>query len=165
MGDSTEELKYYFREGDTVRYTNDDPWEEDEWGTVLADAPVGSTYVRVDWRMYPGVPSLETPASLVLVKPAGYDGSGIVPPYVLDKIEGHEGDKPDMVNSPPHYNQHPKGIECIDVIEDNPFILLGNAMKYLWRVSWGGKGNDTEDLEKAIWYIQRELKRRENAES
>lgn len=67
---------------------------------------------------------------------------------------------PDMVNEPPHYNSHPKGIECIEVIEDNPFLTLGNAMKYLWRVSWGGKGNDEEDLRKAIWYIERELQRR-----
>lgn len=67
---------------------------------------------------------------------------------------------PDMVNEPPHYNSHPKGIECIEVIEDNPFLTLGNAMKYLWRVSWGGKGNDIEDLKKAVWYIEREIHRR-----
>lgn len=66
----------------------------------------------------------------------------------------------DMVNNPPHYNGHPKGIEAIDVIEDNPFLNIGNAMKYLWRVSWGSKGNDEEDLEKARWYINREIQRR-----
>lgn len=66
----------------------------------------------------------------------------------------------DMVNHPPHYNQHPKGIECIDVIEDNPFLNLGNAMRYLWRVSWGGKWDSDEDLKKAIWFIQREIQRR-----
>lgn len=102
------------------------------------------------------------------VRKYGHDyslGETIVPNYITEKIEGHEdeGDKPDMVEHPPHYNQHPKGIECIEVIEDNPFILLGNAMKYLWRVSWGGKGNDLEDLKKAVWYIQREITRRENA--
>lgn len=81
-------------------------------------------------------------------------------------IEGpNQGDlisvpAPDMVNHPPHYTAHPKGIECIDVIEDNPFLNLGNAMKYIWRVSWGSKGRDIEDLEKAVWYVQREIKRR-----
>lgn len=64
------------------------------------------------------------------------------------------------VNHPPHYNGHPKGIEAIDVIEDNPFVNLGNAMKYLWRVSWGSKGHDDEDLAKAVWYIERERSRR-----
>lgn len=68
--------------------------------------------------------------------------------------------KPDMVNHPPHYNQHPKGIECIDVIEENPFPNLANAIRYLWRVSWGGKFNDLEDLEKAKWYVEREISRR-----
>ena len=65
-----------------------------------------------------------------------------------------------MVNHPPHYNQHPKGVECIDVIEENPFPNLANAMRYLWRVSWGGKFNDLEDLEKAKWYVEREISRR-----
>lgn len=67
---------------------------------------------------------------------------------------------PEMVNHPAHYNSHPKNIEAIDVIEDNPFMNLGNAMKYLWRVSWGSKGHDDEDMAKAIWYIERERSRR-----
>lgn len=66
----------------------------------------------------------------------------------------------DTVNHPAHYNSHPKNIEAIDVIEDNPFVNLGNAMKYLWRVSWGSKGHDDEDLAKAVWYIERERSRR-----
>lgn len=71
----------------------------------------------------------------------------------------------DYVNHPPHYKGHPKGIECIEVIEDNPFLSLGNAMKYLWRVSWGSKGRDVEDLRKAVWYIEREITRRTAAEA
>jgi hypothetical protein len=69
------------------------------------------------------------------------------------------------VNHPKHYNElgakcskceHP--IECIDVVERMEFNI-GNAVKYLWRV---GKKSDSpfEDLEKAIWYIRRELGRR-----
>jgi hypothetical protein len=70
----------------------------------------------------------------------------------------------DMVNHPPHYTAHPKGIECIDVIEDNPFTLIATAIKYLWRVSWGSKGRDLEDLKKARWYIEREITRRERSQ-
>lgn len=66
----------------------------------------------------------------------------------------------DMVNHPPHYRGHPKGIECIDVIEDNPFVNLAQSQKYVWRVSWGGKGDDIEDLQKAVWYLNREIARR-----
>lgn len=67
----------------------------------------------------------------------------------------------DMVNHPPHYTQHPKGIEAIDVIEENPYPNLANAIKYIWRVSWGSKGKDIEDLKKARWYLNREIERRE----
>jgi hypothetical protein len=35
---------------------------------------------------------------------------------------------------------------------------LGNAVKYIWRAD--EKGNDMEDLEKARWYIDREIKLR-----
>lgn len=62
-----------------------------------------------------------------------------------------------MVNRPPHYTQHPSGIECIEVTEHLNFCL-GNAMKYLWRADLKG---GVEDLEKAKWYINRELKRRQ----
>ena len=63
----------------------------------------------------------------------------------------------DQVNHPEHYNKHPSGVECIDIVEHLCFNL-GNAIKYIWRADL--KGNATEDLEKAIWYIQRELLKR-----
>lgn len=59
----------------------------------------------------------------------------------------------DAVNHPKHYNVHPSGIECIDIIENLSFCL-GNAVKYLWRA--GEKGPALEDLKKALWYVQRE---------
>lgn len=62
----------------------------------------------------------------------------------------------DNINNPKHYNSHPSGIECIQVVEHMPYCL-GNAIKYIWRA--GLKGNPEEDLKKAIWYIQRELER------
>ncbi len=36
-------------------------------------------------------------------------------------------------------------------------FCIGNAVKYLWRA--GLKGNAIEDLEKARWYVEREIKR------
>lgn len=61
------------------------------------------------------------------------------------------------INHPTHYNAHPSGIECIDVVEHMCFNL-GNAAKYCWRSDH--KGRPGEDLEKAIWYIRREIQRR-----
>lgn len=61
----------------------------------------------------------------------------------------------DIVNHPPHYKGN--GIECIDVIE--AFGLgfnLGNAVKYILRA--GKKGDRIEDIRKAMWYLEREIK-------
>lgn len=64
----------------------------------------------------------------------------------------------DNIN-PNHYKQG--GVECIDALEAATVNLTGieavctaNAIKYLWR--WKEK-NGHEDLEKALWYINRLL--------
>lgn len=62
----------------------------------------------------------------------------------------------DSINHPPHYTQHPSGVECIDITEHMNFCL-GNAVKYIWRASL--KGNQVEELEKAKWYLTREIER------
>jgi len=62
----------------------------------------------------------------------------------------------DMVNSPSHYKVG--GIETIDFIEaKNLGYHLGNAVKYISRADH--KGRRSEDLEKAKWYLDREIKR------
>jgi hypothetical protein len=62
----------------------------------------------------------------------------------------------ERVNHPPHYNENPSGVECIDVVEHMNFNI-GNAMKYLWRA--GHKDSIIGDLEKARWYVEREIER------
>lgn len=68
----------------------------------------------------------------------------------------------DPVNHPAHYTRHPSGVECIDITEHMGFCL-GNAIKYIWRA--GEKGDATEDLRKAVWYIEREIARLSRPES
>lgn len=62
------------------------------------------------------------------------------------------------VDSPAHY-QLSDGLEAIDVIDqaigDPASFYRGNAIKYLLRA--GKKGDAKQDLEKARWYIDREL--------
>ena len=58
------------------------------------------------------------------------------------------------VNHPSHYTSHPSGVECIQVTEHMGFCL-GNAVKYIWRADL--KNDAIEDLEKARWYIEREI--------
>lgn len=65
----------------------------------------------------------------------------------------------DLVNHPPHYTRHPAGFEVIEITEHEGFCL-GNAVKYLLRAGVkGGKDKYVEDLEKAKWYIDREIHR------
>ena len=61
----------------------------------------------------------------------------------------------DNVNNPSHYNTGT--IEVIEVIEDWKLNFnLGNAIKYIGRCEH--KNNKEEDIKKAIWYLERELK-------
>jgi hypothetical protein len=64
------------------------------------------------------------------------------------------------VEHPKHYNQG--AIECIDVIEQLDLNFhLGSAIKYIWRCE--DKGKKIEDLQKAVWYIQKEIANTEKA--
>lgn len=66
----------------------------------------------------------------------------------------------DPVNSPPHYRTG--GVETIDFIEAKDLnYRLGNVIKYVSRA--GKKGDPIQDLEKAAWYLQREITARKSA--
>ena len=63
----------------------------------------------------------------------------------------------DDVNHPLHYTYGK--IEVIDFIEDKKLgFARGNAVKYICRAGKKNPDKEIEDLEKAIWYIQREIK-------
>lgn len=80
----------------------------------------------------------------------------------LDYMQNIQKDN-DQVNSPSHYTSG--GIETIDFIEAKRLNYnLGNAVKYItragvkFRVDKNATEARIEDLEKAIWYLQREIK-------
>jgi hypothetical protein len=64
----------------------------------------------------------------------------------------------DQVNHPSHYTAHPSGIEAIQITRHMNFNL-GNAIKYIWRAGLKNEGKHIEDLKKAIFYINDEIKR------
>lgn len=65
----------------------------------------------------------------------------------------------DPVNHPAHYTDG--RIEVIDFIEDKRLgFHLGNAVKYIARAGKKDPGKAVEDLEKARWYLDREIRRR-----
>lgn len=65
------------------------------------------------------------------------------------------------VNHPEYYNKHPSGIECIEIVRHHNFNI-GNAIKYLWRQGLKDENPAVQDLRKAIFYIEDEIKRINN---
>lgn len=66
----------------------------------------------------------------------------------------------DIINHPSHYTDGK--IEVIDFIEEKQLNFhRGNAIKYIARAGKKNKETEIEDLEKAAWYINREIQRLE----
>lgn len=67
------------------------------------------------------------------------------------------------INHPSYYNNGK--IEVIDFIEDKQLnFALGNAVKYICRAGKKDPATAVEDLEKALWYLDREVERRSAGE-
>ena len=65
----------------------------------------------------------------------------------------------EAVNHPPHYGGENNPYEAIKVIEAWELgFCLCNAVKYIARS--GKKGDAVQDLEKAVWYLSREIQNR-----
>lgn len=64
----------------------------------------------------------------------------------------------DQVNHPSHYNSHPSGVECIDIVRHMNFNV-GNVIKYLWRTGLKDGEPSLKDLKKAEFYLRDEITR------
>lgn len=69
--------------------------------------------------------------------------------------------KKEKINHPKHYNNHPSGVEAIEIIRSFSFNL-GNTFKYVFRRN--DKENYIEDLNKALFYVKDEIEFRKNRE-
>jgi hypothetical protein len=84
--------------------------------------------------------------------------------YVLAE-DVEEPAEEDAVNHPSHYNSDPSGVECIEITRHRNFNI-GAAIKYLWRAglkedsSLDNLEKEIQDLEKAIFHIKDEIKRK-----
>ena len=64
----------------------------------------------------------------------------------------------ESVDHPDHYGGKENPYEAIKVIEAWGLgFCLGNAVKYISRAGKKDKSKVIEDLEKAVWYLQREI--------
>lgn len=71
---------------------------------------------------------------------------------------------PDPVNHPSHYTDGQ--IEVIDYIEDKKLgYHLGNAVKYISRAGKKDPEKEVEDLQKAVWYINRKIEKLQQAKA
>ena len=77
--------------------------------------------------------------------------------YFPSNINVDGNNKEEMVNHPKHYNSDLSGVECIEVARYRNFNV-GSALKYLWRCGLKNGNSDIQDLEKAVWYLNDEIK-------
>lgn len=68
--------------------------------------------------------------------------------------------KKEQVNHPAHYGGKNNPYEAIKVIEALGFsFCLGNTFKYMTRAGKKSSAPRIEDLEKAQWFLNREIER------
>lgn len=64
----------------------------------------------------------------------------------------------EKVDHPPHYGGGDNPYEAIKVIEAWELdFCLGNTIKYISRAGKKSKDTEIQDLEKALWYLQRKV--------
>lgn len=79
------------------------------------------------------------------------------------KKKGESEEKNDVISHPSHYTQ---GIECMDYIESHKLnYARGNVIKYVTRAGLKDASKEVEDLEKARWYLDREIERVKKAKN
>lgn len=77
-----------------------------------------------------------------------------------EKVKTNHADDP--VNHPAHYTDGK--IEVIDFIDDKKLNFnRGNAVKYIARAGKKSADTEIEDLEKAAWYLNHEIKKLKEA--
>lgn len=75
---------------------------------------------------------------------------------------GKSDERVELVNHPSHYGGDTT-YETIRVIEAWELgFCLGNAVKYVSRAGKKNEAKTVEDLKKAVWYIEREIKKLES---
>ncbi|WP_145501078.1 DUF3310 domain-containing protein [Streptomyces sp. CFMR 7] len=126
---------------------------------------------RVVFRDNPGTPPLlgtvqEVKSSRIYPYAVLFDGqtklryyTGFELAHVEEETGIPAGTGEHTPTSPAHYKWLlPHGLEVIDLTENLNFCR-GNAVKYLCRAGRKDGAPEVQDLEKALWYIKREIQR------
>ncbi|MFJ2114164.1 DUF3310 domain-containing protein [Streptomyces sp. NPDC087850] len=79
----------------------------------------------------------------------------------MTELEFYREEGPsDSINHPAHYMGFSNSAEVIDIAEHLGFCR-GNAVKYLARAGRKDASTELEDLKKARWYVERDIRRLE----
>jgi len=78
----------------------------------------------------------------------------------VENLLVHPSQGYEYVDHPNHYNNHPSGVECKEIIGEFNFNI-GAAIKHLWRCGLKPGSKAIDDLRKAIKYIEFEIERLE----
>lgn len=91
---------------------------------------------------------------------AGCTTCGLSPGAAVHNIHEHRAaDREEKVNHPLHYGGESNPYEAIKVIEAWALgFCLGNAVKYICRAGKKTDAKTLDDLRKARWYLDREIK-------
>ena len=85
----------------------------------------------------------------------------------VNNMPGHRNPPPpperEQVNHPQHYGGQDNPYEAIKVIEDWDLDFhLGNTVKYISRAGKKETDKELQDLNKALWYLQRRIENLKN---
>lgn len=144
------------------KYRRAGDWQVAEPNSIVEVASVEATDFGVRVNILGG-PSYE-PVAYFFPTDHDFHKSNRYVGYVLVG-EPEEAPTEDAVNHPSHYNSDPSGVECIEITRHRNFNI-GAAFKYLWRAglkedsSLDNLEKEIEDLEKAIFHIKDEIKRK-----
>ena len=156
-------MEYIFKEGDFVEVVIGN--YAGLRGTVIStqyDGEVTDVVVRTE-----ACQDICVISDYLAVVHSSYSYSGQLFANQIDSNLSNIGKNCDSVNHPKYYNSNPSGVECIDIVRHMNFNI-GNAVKYLFRNGLkheegkDDKIKQIEDLQKAIFYINDEIKRLQN---
>ena len=146
-----------FKKGDRVRRVD----SSDPAGTVVEVTRTGN--VLVQWDDRNGRPNAFSSRELVHIPILLVSANPLAAAQIQDDLdatiksfEGINSIGGDPVSSPAHYTAYP--VEVIELTECLNFNR-GNAVKYIARAGLKSADTEVQDLEKARWYIDREIKR------
>lgn len=119
-------------------------------------ALVGTKQVEFANTCVPDLPKKDSVHSVPYYPLDGEEQVTVVGKVNKDELDNDNLKETNDPINPNHYKSHPSGIECIEISSGFDF-LLGNVIKYVWRAGLKDSDSYLQDLEKALWYLNKKV--------